>query len=374
MFIIKKENVSPMLMETAQRLHIPVIDEEYEGPLVLDEHSRVLTNSEACLQRLNEWAPQHPFTRISQMVKQKATFRAMLSDLFPDYYYQLVSLQELRSMPKEILPFPLVIKPNKGYSSVGVKLVQDHSEWDRSVAELYGELTLSKGVYSESVVDQDEIIIEKWIDGEEYAVDCYFDHEGKPVILNILKRMFASSTDTSDRMYYTSTSIVAEVFHEVEEFLHKLSGMLEVSHYPFHLELRRSEAGMMAIELNPLRFAGAGTTDISTHAYGINGAEAYMLNERPDWSEILTRSDDRLYGFCCIELPVDIVKQDLHSFDHEALKERFTDILEYRNVESSDDQMLSVVFFRTSSMEEVHDLLHIELNPYITEKKVGVPS
>jgi len=106
-----------MLMETAQRLHIPVIDEECEGQLVLDELSRVLTNSEACLQRLNEWAPLHPFTRISQMVKQKATFRAMLSDLFPDYYFQLVSLQELRSMSKEILPFPLVIKPNKGYSS-----------------------------------------------------------------------------------------------------------------------------------------------------------------------------------------------------------------------------------------------------------------
>ncbi len=363
-----------MLMETAQRLHIPIIEEDGEEPFELNQHSRVLTNSEACLQRLSESAPQHPFTLVSQMVKQKAVFRAMLSDLFPDYYFQLVSLQELRSMSKEILPFPLVIKPNKGYSSVGVKLVQDRSEWDRSVAELYSELTLSRGVYSESVVDQDEIIIEKWIEGEEYAVDCYFDHEGKPVILNILKRMFATSTDTSDRMYYTSTSIVSDVFAEVEEFLQKLSETLEIKNYPFHLELRHSEAGMMAIELNPLRFAGAGTTDISTHAYGINGAEAYMLNERPDWLEILKRSDDRVYGFCCMELPVDIMKQDLHSFDHEALKERFTDILEYRNVESSDDQMLSVVFFRTSSMEEVHDLLHVELNPYIIEKKEGVPS
>lgn len=51
-------------------------------------------------------------------------------------------------------------------------------------------------------------ILEQYITGEEYALDAYYDENGRAVLLNIMKHDFACSSDVSDRLYYTGKEII----------------------------------------------------------------------------------------------------------------------------------------------------------------------
>ena len=53
--------------------------------------------------------------------------------------------------------------------------------------------------------------MEEYVEGEEYAIDCYFDEKGEVVILNILHHKFSSGRDTSDRVYSTSKEIILKL-------------------------------------------------------------------------------------------------------------------------------------------------------------------
>lgn len=64
--------------------------------------------------------------------------------------------------------------------------------------------------YPQKVIDNSTYILEEFIHGEEYAIDAYYDENGKVVILNIMKHDFSSTSDVSDRLYYTSKEIINE--------------------------------------------------------------------------------------------------------------------------------------------------------------------
>ncbi|MDG5471911.1 ATP-grasp domain-containing protein [Jeotgalibacillus sp. ET6] len=365
MLILDRQIVSPLLIQTAINHSIPIYYSGDTRKLALPSNGKVLTNSESCLSILEKQHPGHSFTLTSKLMKNKAAFREFASAVNPGYYFALLTMEELLAKDKSNIPYPVVIKPNKGYSSVGVYIVHRESEWGAAVKGLYADLLLSKSMYSNSVLDGEEIIVEQWIDGDEYAVDCYINHDGKPVILNILKRMFADEHDTSDRIYYTSAPIMREMKQAITDYLTELNKQLNIVNYPFHLEVRNSKNGIVPIELNPLRFAGAGTTDVSDHAFGIKGAEYYFEDMEPQWSEILTGKDDAVYGFFCAELPSDISKSLVHSINHEGLKKEFSHILEYREITASDDRTFAVIFFKSMDMNEIHHLLSLDLSQYI---------
>lgn len=370
-FIIILENqiVSPLLLKTAIDLKLPIYyDTDGRHPVIRDE-DKVLTNSESCLTVLENEAPSHPFTTASKLVKNKAGFRQFLSSVYPDYYFRLVSLEDLLQLNKDEIPFPVVIKPNKGYSSIGVYIIETEHEWDQAVESLYADLLLTKNTYSNTVVNGEEIIIEEWIDGDEYAVDCYVTPSGKPVVLNILKRTFINNRDTSDRIYFTSKQVINEIKEEIEIFLHMLNERMDVKNFPFHLEVRKSRKGIRAIELNPLRFAGAGTTDLSYHAYGVNGAQYYFQEKEPEWEQITAQKGNEVYGFFCAEIPLHISKHFVESIDHEGLMNKFSQVLEYRAIQASNDRTFAVIFFQTSVMDELQALLHLDLSTFIRLKQ-----
>lgn len=73
---------------------------------------------------------------------------------------------------------------------MGVHKVSNINEWDRTIELMEKELEDVKGLYPEEVMDAKYFIIEECIEGEEYAIDAYFDSNGNPVILGILKHIF----------------------------------------------------------------------------------------------------------------------------------------------------------------------------------------
>ena len=101
-----------------------------------------------------------------------------------------------------------MIKPSVGFFSIGVHVVKNTADWEIALQEL--NIDRLRSIYPQNVLDTSTFLIEDYIEGEEFAVDCYFNNEGEVVILNILHHLFSSGADTSDRVYTTSKDIILQ--------------------------------------------------------------------------------------------------------------------------------------------------------------------
>lgn len=381
MIIVDKPYVSPLLSKTIAMLNIPVLKEsevyipaekhlniynEEQFFKEYQENTPLLTNSESVLPTIHKNVYNPNMTKHIHNFKNKVLFRKSLNDLFPNFYYKEVKLKDLDSISMEDIPFPVIIKPIVGYSSSGVYRIKNAKEWIKTTQKIKQDIDYAQSVYSPDVIDGSKFIIEEWISGNEYAIDAYFNLNGEPVVLNIFKRMFSHEGDTSDRIYYTSKNVILEGLRPATEFLDKISKAYQIKNFPLHMEFRMDESEeLVPIEINPLRFAGIGTTDLGYYAYGVNVYEYFFMQKRPNWEKIVQEMDDHIYSFFCAELPESKNIESVKRIDEENFKKCFLNILEYRPILSKYDKTFAVVFYESENIKENQQLIHLDLHQYI---------
>ncbi|ACA41642.1 conserved hypothetical protein [Lysinibacillus sphaericus C3-41] len=328
---------------------------------------QILFNSENGLNILSKYAPNHYLTIVTDILKNKVTFRKTLSSHFKDFFFTEVSLKELDELDPGSLPFPIIVKPVIGYSSVGVHRIDKVEEYKETIEQLKFEMEVTSAEYPIEVINNQSFIIEKLIEGDEYAVDVYFTEEGEPVILNIFKRMFRHEKDMSDRIYYTSKQVINESLNNIQQFLKTISSLFALKLVPIHIEIRIDNLGQIVpIEVNPLRFAGIGTNELGVYAYGVNACEYFFKQQKPDWENIINQMDDSIYSFCCAEIDASIDCKKVVSINHEAFKLNFEEILEYRRMKVNESSTFAVIFHKSPDLKENTRLLNLDLNQYIT--------
>ncbi|KQU19379.1 hypothetical protein ASG65_24230 [Bacillus sp. Leaf13] len=388
MIILNEPNVSPILLKVLEKQQIPVLEhgrwrntlsseklniqKDTEFFKSMEMGKRILTNSENGITLLGHFQPNSNEYIWSKLLKDKSQVRNLTKSLYPDFYFQEIDLSIISDMDKKQIPFPVVIKPNIGYSSVGVHKVKNEQDWDIAVSHLKEDLLHSDGLYDSTVVGSQTVLIEEWIQGEEYAIDGYFNQDGEPIILNAFKRLFKDDYDTSDRIYYTSKIAVNEIYDDALQFMKKVQTVLPLRNYPVHFEIRKKGDRVFPIEINPLRFAGAGTTDLGYHAYGMNMYEHYFLGTKPDWNRILEEMDDNIYSFFFAEVPLEINLEDVERINHIGLQNEFEHILEYRQLPFQNDRSMAIIFYRSEDLNKNLKLLHLDLFPFLTIKELAL--
>ena len=239
-----------------------------------------------------------------QLFKNKILFRELLKDAFPNYFFKGVQLTELSKIETATLKFPLILKPAVGFFSLAVHKIDNAAEWQTVLANIEQEIASFKGMYPKEVVDVSDFIIEQYIEGEEYAVDCYFNKNGDPVVLNVMHHIFSSDKDVSDRVYSTSKEIIEKHKSKIEAFLKIVGEKAQLKNFPMHVEIRvDSNNTIIPIEINPLRFGGWCTTgDMSYFAYGFNSYEQFLYQKTPNWdTERIAEVDFILMKMALIE-------------------------------------------------------------------------
>ncbi|MCO0599040.1 ATP-grasp domain-containing protein [Peribacillus butanolivorans] len=388
MIILNEPIVSPILLKVLVKQQIPVLEhgrwrntlsseklniqKDTEFFKSMEMGKRILTNSENGITLLGHFQPNSHEYIWSKLLKDKSQVRNLTKSLYPDFYFQEIDLSIISDMDKKQIPFPVVIKPNIGYSSVGVHKVKNEQDWDIAVSHLKEDLLHSDGLYDSTVVGSQTVLIEEWIQGEEYAIDGYFNQDGEPIILNAFKRLFKDDYDTSDRIYYTSKIAVNEIYDDALQFMKKVQTVLPLRNYPVHFEIRKKGDRVIPIEINPLRFAGAGTTDLGYHAYGMNMYEHYFLGTKPDWNRILEEMDDNIYSFFFAEVPLEINLEDVERINHIGLQNEFEHILEYRQLPFQNDRSMAIIFYRSEDLNKNLKLLHLDLFPFLTIKELAL--
>lgn len=136
----------------------------------------------------------------------------------------------INTIPLSNGDIPLFIKPRRGSASKGTFLIKDH---------IYKDYIFSK-------INNDQYIVQRYIDGVEYTVDAYVSRGGDLIGAVPRKRTFVTSGES------TIATIVKddEILEHTEYILSKFDLI-----GPLTLQFIRSENELYFLELNP-RFGG----------------------------------------------------------------------------------------------------------------------
>jgi hypothetical protein len=258
---------------------------------------------------------------------------------------------------------------------MGVYKVSNIHEWGNAIEAIRTEIDQVKNLYPQEVMDPSAFIIEQCIDGDEFAVDAYFNSLGEPVILNILEHVFSSDSDVSDRVYMTSKKLIETNLKEFTEFAAKIGRLAGVKNFPVHIELRRDCSGiLLPIEVNPMRFGGWCTTpDLAYLAYGFNPYLYYYLQKQPDWAEILKDKENRLFSVVVLDNSTGLKAEEIESFDYKRLISTFERPMELRKIDFKHYPVFGFLFTdtREDNFIELKNILDSDLNEFVTAKSSG---
>ena len=386
MFILEEPYVSDLLAATVADLGLPVLDTPmarrrltgpHAAPLSADEEfaaaasrpgARLCTNSEHAIGWIAEHLAHSALPGRIELFKDKLAFRDLVADLYPDYRYFGVPLSGLRAFDPSSLRAPFIVKPAVGFFSLAVHVVASADAWPSVVAEIEREVQAFASLYPEQVLRLDRFVVEEVIEGEEFAVDAYFDADGAPVLIDIYAHLFVSADDVSDRVYLTSAETVARLGPPALEFLAEVGRRAGLSDFPVHAELRFDDAGRVApIEVNPMRFGGWCAADLAHFAYGVNPYRCYLLGERPDWTRIAAETTGRTTALIVSDLPSSVDLAAIESVDYGRFAARFSNVLDLRPMDFNRYPVFAFTFVEVPSddLSELHAVLGADLREYL---------
>ena len=384
--ILEQPYISQFLTDTIGSLKISVLDTELVQQLapgsdlvLIDEQDaiqqlelqidrKLYTTSENALEWVVEKLPATDFPKWVELFKNKVNFRQLISKLYPDFYFKEVAYNDLNRLNIDKMAFPFIIKPSIGFFSMGVKKVDSAEHWSLILKEIDEDIKQVKGLYPEQVLNASHFIIEQYIEGDEYAFDAYFDENGEPVILGIYRHIFSSTSDVSDRIYYTSREIIQENLDSFNLILKQIAQLASIRNFPLHVEVRKDSQGtVIPIEVNPVRFGGwCSTADLTYHAYGFNPYEYYFHNKIPDWGKLLTDKED-IYSIIILDNSTGLDAEQIKGFDYEKLLKQFDNPLELRKIDYHQYPLFGFLFTQTkqNNFAELDAILKSDLNEFI---------
>lgn len=365
--------IDTLFLKSSKRYHEFNLISENEAISVLEKGTDILySNSENVIEWVENNLQNTNYPAFINLFKNKADFREVIKKLYPDFYFQKIEINSLKNMDYKLIPFPVVLKPTIGFFSLGVYTIENDLEWLPTIQKLEDEMKFINSLYPLTVVNTATFIIEKYIEGKEYAVDCYFNKEGEAIILNILEHQFSSSKDVSDRLYFTSKKIMELLHDKTLVFLNQLSELTGLKNFPLHLEMRvTSDHEIIPIEVNPMRFGGWCTTaDLAYYAFGINAYELYQNQQKPNWYQILKDMNDDFYSLILLDNSTGIKATNIADFDFDKLLLQFENPLELRKVDINQFPLFGYFYTQTkaANFKELTSILLNNLTEYVIEK------
>jgi hypothetical protein len=388
MFLIDSPFVSDFLIDTIKEHNIDVVSTNAAKELINDDtiswiseedaiknvrndpKTPIYTNSENALSWIaNNLGDTKRYNQV-ELFKDKVKFRELIKSLFPDFFFTTVKLTDVQNLSINDIAFPFVIKPSVGFFSIGVHVVKNESDWDTAKKEL--NFNSLKSIFPSDVLDTSTFIIEEFIQGEEFAVDFYYNNEGEAVILNILHHMFSSGTDTSDRVYSTSKDIILQYKNSIGDFLNSIGKRVGLKNFPAHAELRIDANGHInPIEINPLRFGGWCTTgDLLGVALGFNSYECYCHNQKPNWEQIFKNRTDKKFSIVVLNNNSGFLPAEIKKFKYDQLALDFENPLIIRELDVEKYSVFGFMFTETSlnNEGELDKILVSDLKKFIITK------
>lgn len=394
MIILDKPYVSELLQSTLEKNQFPVVESGFPADLLPmknqlnlvssdeavalsreDNNTLFYSNSENSIAWIEQNLQHTALPEKIRLFKNKIAFRELIRDIYPDYYFRGIAYNALDTLDIKEVKLPCIIKPAIGFFSMGVYKIDTAEEWPGVLSSIHAEIEKNRALYPTEVYNPTDFIIEECIQGDEYAVDVYFDEESRPVILNIMEHVFSSGKDVSDRLYFTSKRVIKKQMTRIEAFLKQLGERAGVKNFPSHIEVRIDEQGVVIpIEVNPMRFGGwCSSSDMAWYAFGINEYEYFFNRKKPDWEQILEQKDEDTHCILILDNSTGVEGEQIASFNYEQLMDGFREPLSMRRANFKEYPVFGLLFVKSESenSDEVRNILKSNLREFIEERVIS---
>lgn len=383
MFILEDPYVSPQLAAAARVAGVPVLDTAQARAAELDvvddaafarawredPNARLYTNSENAIPWIQGHLADTPLPAQIETMKDKVRFREVLRDLDPDYRFVEVRRDALLDADVSVFGGRFVAKPAVGFFSLGVEIVERADDWPATAKRLQAAADRFEGLYPDAVLDLDRFVLEQVIEGDEFAVDAWYDRDGAVTIVNVYEHPFAHGADVSDRVYRVSPAVIERTHDVFVEHLRAFGARAGLQNVPIHVEFRIDPAGTVRpIEANPMRFGGWCAADITSHAWGFCPYGSFLRSERPDWDRLCTVQRGSTTALIVADLPPDLDRNRIVRINFDAFTGQFREPLELRPVLDPRQPVFAFLFVRVrdEELDQLDAILEADLTRFVT--------
>jgi len=323
---------------------------------------KIIISTETVLDEVLQRLDDPEKKELISTLKNKVECRRMLSGLFPDFYFKEITIPDLATL--ELDPSErYFVKPIKGYWGSAAYALDKNSNRQELVEEITKQLQVRTNIFSDQVVAKDRLIVEEFIDGEEYAVDMFFNEEGQPIITNICYHPLPKKLEYLHVVYYTNHDVFHRLYDNLVQFFTELNKTLNARNIPIHGEFKLHKGILTPVELNPLRFGSDGFADLCYHAFGFNPFLCFAQNCSPDWDTVWQGREEKVYAFYLgyngSDLDTSKYRPDFRNF-----RRLFSNILADTAMNYQSTLAFSVMYIEENSLERINELLEIEFNEY----------
>lgn len=319
---------------------------------------KVCITSEASLDIVREKLKDTAKQKAIDYLKDKHLFREIVRDMYPDYQYQRITFDEIKSIP---IHKKSVLKPVKGCFGTAVKIIDENTDLNIISEEIAKEISKNSDVLSENVLSKNDFILEDYITGDEYAVDMFYDENGEPHIVNIYYHPMPKIEAYLHMMYYTSKAVFDKIYELAMDFFRKLNKILDVKNFVLHSEFK-FDGTLFPIEINSMRFGGMGLGNMIYHAVGVNPYACFKNGVRPNWDDIWQKYPEDIFAYF-IAYNGTTIDTSTQEPDVEKLKRDFTEVL-CEQIFDYKTQLAFGVFCIKEHHQNIKKLLEIEFNDY----------
>ncbi|MDD3236211.1 MAG: ATP-grasp domain-containing protein [Candidatus Cloacimonetes bacterium] len=339
-------------------------EELAQSDLRFSETDKVYVPSETSLSTVMQHMDNPSCVAGINKLKDKYLCREALRSLYPDFYFAKCKLDEISQA--DILERKIVIKPLKGFFGTGVRFADSSTNLDALKAEIRKEVTENSRFFPESILTKDEYIIEEFIEGEEYAVDMFYDELGKAVITNIYHHPVSEIPDYAHLMYYSNKELFDNYLETFIRFFNEFGASLKLRNFPIHAEFKLRGTEFVPIEFNPMRYGGFGLADLTFNSYGYQPIAAYFNNQAPNWEAIWISRQTYSYAFI-LAYNGKGIDLNSHAPEHERFRKylkQYAELMDYVKLDFRKNPVFAIAYIRSDDYTQMLQLLSTEFADY----------
>ncbi len=294
-----------------------------------------------------------------QKLKDKFAFREILSKVYTNYEYRLIKATDIKNLS---VTKKMIIKPIKGCFGTAVRIIEPTTDFKKLSLDLSNELLKNGSVFTESVLSKDDFIIEQFIEGEEYAVDMFYNSQGVPCIVNIYHHPMPNNKAYLHMIYYSSKEVFDKIYDKAKTFFIELNKILGVTNFVMHSEFKMNEQDLVPIEINSMRFGGMGLGNLVYHSLNVNPYMYYLNDTEPNWQSIWNGNENNIFTFF---IAYNSEKKSIREYkpNTEKLKQQFTQVL-LEHTFDYQKQLAFAIYCLRETNENITKLLKTEFDDY----------
>jgi len=364
LFLVYPENAESGTIETLPETENLSLINEDQFSLKKDTFSitdKVCITSEASFELVLNNIKDKTKRDAVESLKDKFLFREMLQRIYPDYNYKSIQFEDIANLS---LTKKCVLKPVKGCFGTAVKVLDEDSNLSQISHEVKSEIDKNSKILSDKVLSKSDFLLEDFIEGEEYAIDMFYDSKGRPHIANIYYHPIPKNKAYLHMIYYTSKSVFEKVYDRAITFFNTLNNNSQFKNIAFHAEFKL-DGKLFPIEINAMRFGGMGLGNMIYHSLEINPYEYFINEESPNWDEIWKNRPDVNFAYFIAYIGTNVDK-DKQRPNIEKLESQFG-IIHNKTIFDYKTQLALGVYTLEETKQNIDKLLNIEFNDYFED-------